>query len=1367
MAYIPSECSLEEYEKVIYSGDAKNRLYVKHGDTIIGTNGDNNASPFASKLTVKRRILKNGSKTITLNNFISQEIDLVLHDYKIEDLSEEIEIKIGTFIDSVNDYVYVPLGKFLIQDNPTTDKDKTTYKLRDFSIKFDFYYNGKPLIDANGGSATKMQILQDICKQAGVVCKINYFAGCNEKIGIYDNSVTARTYIAYLAEQAGKMASINRYGELIFVDITSDDKIATGEKSIIINDALEKRINNFIIEGKSEQKVTTQKAGDNIFDFKVWHNKISSGDMTISYGKNGGFILNENGFSTRNVPTGTDSWISINAKVDGELVGWSYTSTGISDAKKQVAKQFTLPAKASTEYTLSCDVSFDTTLTGTAIKTELYAFLYDENFDYLGLRNLQIKNEFEANVPQRLSSTFSTNATTKYIFWRVDNESFSTTPANITVSNISIKEGTDTTYTEYVPNSPSPDYPSEIKTVKGVENVFDGLVELGGFDDSTGVPNASETRLRNANDIKVKPNTNYIFSINEVAITQSARYFFYDENKNFLSTTLNSTGKIQTPDNCCYINFYSTALNTAYGLELPKPMMTKENELYTYIPYGKHLITRILGKNLYNYIDNFISETYGLTNTLDEDGSITVSGIPTQGYVAITKNIYITDLLEDGEEYTISQTTANSLVWLEIRARDINDNSIKKYYGTQRGSVTFVADKKLYKYDARIISGKVENWGENSRTITNSYQIEKSDKYTGFEKYKKPQFIIYDLKKENLCNITSVKGYKYSNKLPSTETDVITIEKLNNGFSYVIKDDYYNIGLTNNIILKPNTTYILSLFRTDNNVSSARNFIYNVGEDGSYTLNKEYNETGKIKITFTTDSLGVIALGLGAGSSSNGGSGLIENIKIHEGTGTDDYYELASIGDVKDELDEVSGVLTKRIGKIVLDGTQNITTLSNGNNGEKRFRVEDPTIKNIPNNVLGCICDKYKGVTYNDTRAVLNSISVWSEQNIFCITTDSKTKTLAEFKEDLANNPVTVYYELVKPQIIQLEPTEISTFEGTNNIILIDNIDTNINVNYEGQKHIHNISPDIVESFTVGDTYKVSKVLFEAGVNKFEDGTDDNDTLYLNSDNPYINQQTQINNIYPNVKGFEINSFKTGKILGNPTVDPADLIKIEYNDIIYKTLAQYTLNFGGTMTSTYETTVEHEAKQSNVNNNGTAQLKKFVKAELDNIDAKFSVEVGEVNSSLSDLETNINNTADRVSNTESKISETNANLAEVIGRTTKLEQDSQGWNFEFTTLQNSLDSLDDKVNATDAVTKEIKDYIKFENGNIILKGSDSKCSVVISKEKISFYTNGNESAFISNNELYINDNTVLNKQTIGKWELKPDSEGNLNTRWIG
>ena len=228
MAYIPNECTLEQYEEQIYSGDSLHRLYIKHGNTIIGTEEEDYASPYSSSLTLKRRILKNGSKSFSLNNFISQEIELVLHNYQITNLSDEIEIKIGTYIKSVEKWVYVPLGIYLIQDSPTTDKDKTTYKLRDKSIKFDFNYNAEPIIessehvdDNNNKYVTKLEIVEDICYKAGVTYNgSKTFIGYNDPIGIYDNTVTGRAYIADIAEQASCIATIDRTGNLTFIDMS-------------------------------------------------------------------------------------------------------------------------------------------------------------------------------------------------------------------------------------------------------------------------------------------------------------------------------------------------------------------------------------------------------------------------------------------------------------------------------------------------------------------------------------------------------------------------------------------------------------------------------------------------------------------------------------------------------------------------------------------------------------------------------------------------------------------------------------------------------------------------------------------------------------------------------------------------------------------------------------------------------------------------------------------------------------------------------------------------------------------------------------------------------------------------------------------
>lgn len=225
MAYIPSECTLEQYNKAVYSEDARHKLYLKIGDQVV-EEPDN----FCESMTLKNLLLDDGSKSFHLDNFVSKAIELILHDYIIEDLTQEIDIRLGTYINPTIGYVYVPIGLYKVQDSPTTDKNKTTYKLRDRSINFDFGYNAQDIIeksskvDENGNKyVTKLEIVDDICSKAGVeYVGDRNFAGCDDKIGIYDNSVTARIYISYIFEQAGRIATINREGNLTSILINSN-----------------------------------------------------------------------------------------------------------------------------------------------------------------------------------------------------------------------------------------------------------------------------------------------------------------------------------------------------------------------------------------------------------------------------------------------------------------------------------------------------------------------------------------------------------------------------------------------------------------------------------------------------------------------------------------------------------------------------------------------------------------------------------------------------------------------------------------------------------------------------------------------------------------------------------------------------------------------------------------------------------------------------------------------------------------------------------------------------------------------------------------------------------------------------------------
>ena len=202
----------EKYNSVIYSGDCRHKLKLLFNGVEL-----EDADVYCESLKVTSRILPNGSTRFSLDNFIAKEAEIILHDIDTTIIQSPVNISIGTLVEGT--YEYVPIGLFVVQDLPTTDKNKTTIKLRDYAVKFDFGYNAKDIIDENGGSVTKLQILQDICNKAGVETDITKFYGSNSKIGIYDNSITARTYISYLAEQAGAIATIDRSGKLIFVQL--------------------------------------------------------------------------------------------------------------------------------------------------------------------------------------------------------------------------------------------------------------------------------------------------------------------------------------------------------------------------------------------------------------------------------------------------------------------------------------------------------------------------------------------------------------------------------------------------------------------------------------------------------------------------------------------------------------------------------------------------------------------------------------------------------------------------------------------------------------------------------------------------------------------------------------------------------------------------------------------------------------------------------------------------------------------------------------------------------------------------------------------------------------------------------------------
>lgn len=112
----------------------------------------------------------------------------------------------------------VPIGYFTIQ-SVEDDEFKVKIKATDYMKKFeDTKYDGSNLIYPK----TMLEVLKDICIKVGVELGSTSFLNSEKQIAVYDNTVTARTYLGYIAEQAGGFAVIGRDGKLYIKNFGKD-----------------------------------------------------------------------------------------------------------------------------------------------------------------------------------------------------------------------------------------------------------------------------------------------------------------------------------------------------------------------------------------------------------------------------------------------------------------------------------------------------------------------------------------------------------------------------------------------------------------------------------------------------------------------------------------------------------------------------------------------------------------------------------------------------------------------------------------------------------------------------------------------------------------------------------------------------------------------------------------------------------------------------------------------------------------------------------------------------------------------------------------------------------------------------------------
>ncbi|CZQ83366.1 Hypothetical protein TFLO_383 [Trichococcus flocculiformis] len=113
---------------------------------------------------------------------------------------------------------------------------------------------------------------------------------------------------------------------------------------------------------------------------------------------------------------------------------------------------------------------------------------------------------------------------------------------------------------------------------------------------------------------------------------------------------------------------------------------------------------------------------------------------------------------------------------------------------------------------------------------------------------------------------------------------------------------------------------------------------------------------------------------------------------------------------------------------------------------------------------------------------------------------------------------------------------------------------------------------------------------------------------------------------------------------------------------------------------------------------------------------------------------------------------------------TTFTQTNDSFRFDFGTLEQFITDLGGETSAS---FTEIRKFIQFLDGDIILGEVGNPLKLKIENDRIAFVLNGLEVAYWSDSNFYITEARILTSIRIGNYAFIPRSNGNLSFKWVG
>ena len=473
------------------------------------------------------------------------------------------------------------------------------------------------------------------------------------------------------------LANGKNVGDSVHIPTGITDEVSGEENLKIINN---KGVVKFSLDGKTEQNSYT---GKNILDY-VSNLKASSDGLTSVINDDGS--ITTSGKPSSNYRTILNSINIIDFLEDGETYTFSQ-----SKANDKLYMQMNAKKK-------------------------------DGTYSYYSL-NDSTKSKQEIIVNKSIYETYTLNIQTGLT------SDWGDSPLTIT-NKYMLCKGTDTVATSFEPYvggqaSPSPDYPQEIKNIKGVENIWFGgesttnngitfTKNNDGSYDITGTATASADciNLVNIANAKLKNGINYNLSINKltnekVSILTEAYIENWDSHvigPLITSTTLSTNKIINIKDNITRVRYViRVEKGQTVNIKGLKIQLEEGTVVHDFVPNGSNYL------KLVDRTENLI----GL----------------------------------DNKQYRVNLKKGDKILAVNNGTTNLNLNLYTNYGDTARNDFFTIAANSqrsiVIANDSRAIA-----WGE---TLNNIAWVVKGDKFIPYEPYKS-QTINIDLKDNELCS---------------------------------------------------------------------------------------------------------------------------------------------------------------------------------------------------------------------------------------------------------------------------------------------------------------------------------------------------------------------------------------------------------------------------------------------------------------------------------------------------------------------------------------------------------------------------------------------------------------------------------------